>query len=61
MTGPLEANRSTMGDAERVAREHLSIVASGDQGAVAANVTSDYFNHRSADEPIEARQRGPKD
>ena len=49
-----------MGNAERVAREHLQIVAAGDYGAVAANVTSDYFNHRSADEPVEARQRGPE-
>lgn len=48
-----------MGDAERLAREHLRIVAAGDQDAAAANVASDYFNHRSADEPIEARQRGP--
>lgn len=49
-----------MGDAERLAREHLRIVAAGDQDAVATNVTSDYFNHRSADEPIEARQKGPE-
>lgn len=42
-----------------MAREHLRIVAAGDQDAVSANVTPDYFNHRSADEPIEARQRGP--
>ena len=46
--------------AERVLREHLNLVARGDLDAVAGNVTSDYFNHRSADEPLATRQRGPE-
>jgi predicted ester cyclase len=46
--------------AERLVREHLNITASGDIEAVEANVTSDYFNHRSADEPMETRQHGPE-
>lgn len=50
---------STMGEAERMAREHLRIVAAGDESAVPANVTADYLNHRSADEPLAARQPGP--
>jgi hypothetical protein len=59
MTNPLEIDTIAMSEAERLAREHLRIVAAGDEHAVAANVTSDYFNHRSADEPMETRQRGP--
>lgn len=43
-----------------VAFEHLRIFAAGDVGAVAANVTADYVNRRSADEPWDARQRGPE-
>lgn len=49
-------NRAT---AERLAREHLNITASGDIEAVEGNVTPDYFNHRCADEPMETRRRGP--
>ena len=45
---------------EHVAREHLRIFAAGDLDAVDANVTADYLNHRSADEPLEARVRGPE-
>ena len=45
---------------EDVAREHLRIFAAGDLDAVDANVTSDYLNHRSADEPLAARVRGPE-
>ena len=47
-------------DSERLAREHLEITARGDFGAVDANVTADYFNHRCADEPLETRGRGPE-
>ena len=46
--------------AERLAREHLNITAGGNFQAVEGNVTPDYFNHRSADEPMETRQRGPE-
>jgi hypothetical protein len=42
-----------------MAREHLRIVAAGDESAVPANLTADYLNHRSADEPLAARQPGP--
>ncbi len=45
---------------EEQAREHLRIVASADFDAVEANVTHDYFNRRSADEPIETRTPGPE-
>lgn len=44
---------------ESLAREHLRIVATADFDAVDDNVTSDYFNHRSTDEPLETRRRGP--
>ena len=44
---------------EKQAREHLRIVASADFDAVEANVTQDYFNRRSADEPTETRTPGP--
>ena len=46
--------------AERLAREHLNITASGDLDAVDKNVTADYFNQRCADEPMATRQRGPE-
>ena len=46
-------------ETETLARDHLHIVACGDMQAAALNVTPAYFNHRSADEPMEARQRGP--
>ncbi|WP_227379982.1 ester cyclase [Haladaptatus halobius] len=45
---------------EQLAREDLNIVATADYDAVDAHVTTDFFNHRSADEPMEARQRGPE-
>jgi predicted ester cyclase len=47
-------------DNEHLVREHLRIVADADFDAVDANVTSDYFNHRSADEPMDTRKRGPE-
>ena len=59
MNSLIESGQAAMGEIERVAREHLRIVAAGDEAAIAVNVTSDYFNHRSADEPLDARQRGP--
>lgn len=59
MNGSHEPGRGATDDAQRVACEHLRIVAAGDESAIAGNVTADFFNHRSADEPIDARQRGP--
>ena len=47
------------GEYERLAREHLRIVAEGDFDAIEENVTDDYFNVRSADEPLESRRLGP--
>jgi predicted ester cyclase len=44
--------------AERLVREHLNLTARGDLEAAEANVTSDFFNYRCLDEPMEARQRG---
>jgi ketosteroid isomerase-like protein len=52
--------QSGRGEAERLAREHLRLVAAGDQDAAARNVTADYFNRRSADEPLGTRRRGPE-
>ncbi len=59
MNGQVEIDQGSMSQAERAAREHLRIVADGDEHAVTTNVTADYFNQRSADEPMAARQRGP--
>jgi ketosteroid isomerase-like protein len=56
----MSGTSQTVTENERLVREHLRIVATGDLDAVALNVTSDYFNHRSADEPMETRQRGPE-
>jgi len=60
MNSPLEVPHSPIGQVEHLAREHLRIFAAGDLDAVAAHVTADYLNHRSADEPLEARVRGPE-
>ena len=46
--------------AERLVREHLDLTARGDMEAVEANVTADYYNHRSADEPLATLRRGPE-
>lgn len=45
--------------AEQLVREHLNLTARADLDAVDANVSSDFFNHRCADEPMEALQHGP--
>ena len=60
MNNQFVTTRENLSAAERLVREHLNITASGDTDAVGANVTSDYFNHRSADEPMEPRQHGPE-
>lgn len=52
-------NGTEAAECGRLALEHLRIVADGDLDAVDANVTPDYFNLRSADEPLETRMPGP--
>ena len=47
-----------MTESEYLAREHLRLFASGDEIGMAGNVSSDYFNRRSADEPLSVRGRG---
>ena len=47
--------------AERLIREHLNLTARGDLEAAEANVTSDFFNHRCTDEPMEAASADRKD
>lgn len=46
-------------EAERLARENLAIVASGDLGSADANVTADFWDHQGGDTPEATRQRGP--
>ncbi|MEO5883529.1 MAG: ester cyclase [Caldimonas sp.] len=48
-----------MTEAEHLAKEHLRLFAAGDETGMASNVSPDYFNFRSADEPLAARERGP--
>jgi predicted ester cyclase len=60
MNSQVEVQSHAISQAEHLAREHLRIFADGDLEAVAGNVTANYLNHRSADEPIEARVRGPE-
>ncbi|WP_424949782.1 ester cyclase [Deinococcus sp.] len=55
----LAQNSRSAADPETLARDHLHIVAAGDMQAAVANVTAEYLNHRSADEPLACRQRGP--
>jgi len=44
---------------EAAVREHFHIVAEGEVEAMDANVTPDFLNIRSAEEPLAARQPGP--
>jgi len=60
MNSSLAAPPPTISQLEHLAREHLRIFAAGDLDAVDTNVTSDYLNHRSIVEPLEARVRGPE-
>ena len=60
MSEVISAVNKSEREMEQIAREQLRITAEGDLNAVAVNVTPDFFNHRSTDEPLEARQRGPE-
>ena len=57
---PSSTAHATASTAELVVREHLNLTARGDLSAVDRNITSDYFNHRCADEPMNTRGRGPE-
>jgi hypothetical protein len=52
-SGSPEERRSV---SERLVRDHLNLTAAADIDAVEANVTSNFFNHRSADEPMDTRK-----
>jgi SnoaL-like polyketide cyclase len=45
---------------ERLVREHLELMASGDLTAADRNVSVYFFNHRCSDEPMDTRGRGPQ-
>ena len=60
MTASIQTAPSAMTEAEKVAREHLRIFAVGDEAAVAANVSLDYVNLRSLEEPAATRVPGPE-
>jgi predicted ester cyclase len=47
------------GDVARLARANLQIVASGDIGAVAANVSDDFWDMQGGDTPAARRGHGP--
>ncbi len=48
------------GTVEQLVREHLELTARADFAAAERNVSPDFFNHRCADEPMDARGRGPE-
>jgi len=50
---------SGRGELHAVIREHFRIVEDGDFEAMSDNVTEDFVNIRSAEEPASARQPGP--
>src|ERR1700758_4953329 len=50
---------ATRDEIEAVVREHFRIVAEGELEAMDHNVTADFLNTRSAEEPLAARQPGP--
>lgn len=60
MDQPPPDNRRAASAAELLVRQHLDLTARGNFQAVEKNVTSDFFNHRCTDEPLEARGRGPE-
>jgi len=60
MKNEIPSSAGSSNVSERLVRDHLNLTANGDFAAVEANVTADDFNHRSADEPMETRQRGPE-
>jgi ketosteroid isomerase-like protein len=45
---------------QRLMREHLELMASGDLTAADRNVSVDFFNPRCSDEPMDTRARGPQ-
>ena len=50
---------ATRDEIEAVIREHFRIVAEGELEAMDDNVTADFLNLRSVDEPLQAREPGP--
>jgi hypothetical protein len=50
---------ATRDEIESALREHFRIVAEGELEAMDDNVTADFLNLRSAEEPLAARQPGP--
>jgi predicted ester cyclase len=52
------ASSISRSDAEKLARQNLTIVASGDLAAADANVTSDFWDHQAGDAPESVR--GPE-
>ena len=50
---------ATRDEIESAVREHFHIVAEADLEAIDDNVTADFLNIRSAEEPLAARQPGP--
>jgi ketosteroid isomerase-like protein len=53
------SNLPSRNDAERLARENLAIVASGDLDSADVNVAPDFWDHQAGDTPEAVRQRGP--
>jgi hypothetical protein len=49
---------ATRDEIEALVREHFRIVAEGEREAMDHNVTADFLNIRSAEEPLAARQPG---
>jgi predicted ester cyclase len=47
------------GDVERLARANLDIVATGDIGAIAGNVSDDFWDMQGGDTPEARRGHGP--
>jgi ketosteroid isomerase-like protein len=50
---------ATRDEIEALVREHFRIVADGEPDAMDDNVTADFLNIRSAEEPLAARHPGP--
>lgn len=59
MTGTGDQEQDMVAVIQHAAHENFRLIEDHDLDAVAANVTADFVNWRSADEPVAARTSGP--
>ncbi|MBA3801263.1 MAG: hypothetical protein H0X18_19695, partial [Geodermatophilaceae bacterium] len=60
MTVTRDQEQGMVAVVQHAAHENFRLIEDHDLDAVAANVTGDFVNRRSADEPMAARTPGPE-